>query len=158
MHRKVLHPLEKLTPALIDLSRAELRAVRHLGTVVEFEPNRVVCTSHHGDQLGVVLTGELLAGNGTAVKRLGPGDCFGTGSLLTHEGATFAMTRAEVIVYDPRELASVSHDCPPLYAVLMAGCRRKASPCPAPVRSGTTMRHDLGKTMPAIVPGAGRAL
>jgi hypothetical protein len=131
MHRKTTHPLEALAPDPLDLTRAELRAVRRYGTVVAFAPDRVVCTSDQNDQLGHVLTGELLAGNGTAVERLGPGDCFATGSWQTHDGATFAMTAAEVMVYDPRELSSVAHVCPHLYTHLTAACRRHGSRGPA---------------------------
>ncbi len=143
MYRKPPHPLQTLAPDLIDLTRAELRAVRPYGTVVAFAPDRVVCTSDQNDQLGLVLTGELLAGNGTAVERLGPGDCFATGSLQTHDGATFAMTPAEVIVYDPRELSSVAEVCPHLYSHLTATCRGHGSrgPAPAaPVAAAVTLR------------------
>jgi hypothetical protein len=139
MHRKVPHPLQTITPPFPALSRAEFQAVQCMGTVVDRAPACLVCTQAHGDQLGVVLRGELLAGRGDVVVRLGPGDCFGTGSLKTHDGQIFALTQASVLVFDRRELATMVRQCPRLYAVLTAGCGDSAPtgcslPRPTPQR------------------------
>jgi len=118
------------SPLFDGCSKRQLRTLQRFGTVVDLPPQRALDEgSGAGDQLFVVLTGEVLAATPDGSRRtVRPGEWCGTfhfrrSAVDAHAVST--VTAAKIFVLNSRELSSVCAAFPAIRARLFddAGSR-----------------------------------
>ncbi|MFT7473984.1 MAG: CRP-like cAMP-binding protein [Verrucomicrobiales bacterium] len=104
-----------------ELTDHEMSVLSTLGTVAELPANEIFVTEGAvGREAIVLMSGTaLVSRDGETIATVGPGAILGEGALLTNEPRNASlMTTSPVTlsVLNPREFASLLHQCPRLAA------------------------------------------
>src|SRR5262249_35433365 len=104
----------------------------------------------HGDWLYIVVDGEVevvkrVPGHGeVALRRLGPGDCFGEIALLgdhVRTATTRRLTAVNVLAVDRDAFQALFSTLPPVRAFFERLMEDRMAPAPAPRGSGAVEAH-----------------